>query len=202
MEIIIDVVVILIILLSTILAYKKGLLKLAISLMSVIIAIIVSILLYIPVSSFIINNTKIDEAIESTLLNKATTVIQENTGDDIAGQIIESATTGNLEIQAEEISKSIVVYSTMIILFILVRILLIFVKVLGDLVAKIPVLKQINQTGGIIYGLVRGIVIIYSVLLVINLFTQIDPNNSVNTAINKTYITKAMYEYNVFDVLI
>ncbi len=202
MEIIIDVVVVLIILLSTILAYRKGLLSLSISLLSVVIAIVVTILLYIPVSSFIINNTQIDEAIENTLLNHATSLIQENIGDDITGEIIESAATGTLEVQANQIAKSIVVYGTMILIFILVRVALIFVKVLGDIVSKIPILKQVNQAGGIIYGLVRGIILVYAILLLINLFTQIDPNNEVNKVINNTYITKAMYNYNVFDLLV
>ncbi len=202
MGIIIDVVVIVIILLSTILAYKKGLISLSISLLAFIIAIVVAIVLYIPVSSFIITNTGIDEAIQDTLINQATNIINENTEDDFTGQIIESATTGTIETQSEEIARTIVVYGTMILLFIVTRVALIFVKVLGDLAAKIPVIKQLNQTGGIIYGLIRGILLIYSVLLIINLFSQINTENPVNQAINETYITKAMYEYNVFDLIV
>ena len=202
MGIIIDIVVIALIILSIILEYKKGLISLAISLLSFVIAIVVTMVLYIPISSFVINNTAIDETIQNTLITKASVVIEENTKEDLTQKIIDEAIGGTLEGTSEQLARSIVTGGTIILIFIVTRIALIFVKALAELAAKIPVFKQLNQAGGAIYGLIRGILIIYTVLLAINMFTLINPENNINKHINDTYITKLMYEYNVMDLII
>ena len=202
MGIIIDIVVIALILLSIILAYKKGLVSLAISLLAFVIAIVVTMVLYIPVSSFIINNTAIDETIQNTILTKASEVIEENTKEDLTGKIIDEAMEGTLEGSSEQIARSIVTGGTIILIFVITRIALIFVKALAELAAKIPVLKQLNEVGGAIYGLIRGILIIYTILLVINIFTLINPRIGIDKNIKDTYITKIMYEYNVINLII
>ena len=65
MGFIIDIILVAILLLSTFLRYKKGLVKLGAKLFAGIIAIIVTIVAYRPVSGMIINNTSIDEKIEN-----------------------------------------------------------------------------------------------------------------------------------------
>ena len=57
MGIIFDLVIVAIIVLSTFLAYRKGLAVLAIKLCSVLIAIVVTLLLYRPIANLIINTT-------------------------------------------------------------------------------------------------------------------------------------------------
>ena len=57
MGILIDIIIIAIVVLSTFLAYKKGLIAQAIKLLAVIIAVIATLLLYRPVANFIINTT-------------------------------------------------------------------------------------------------------------------------------------------------
>ena len=202
MGIIIDIVVIVLILLSIILAYKKGLVSLAITLLVFVIAMVVTMVLYIPVSSFIINNTAIDETIQNTLLTKASDVIEENTKEDLTGKIVNEAVEGTLEGTSEQLARSIVIGATIILIFVVTRVGLLFVKALAEFAAKIPVLKQLNEVGGAIYGLIRGILLVYTILLVINIFTLVNPENDINKYINDTYVTKFMYEYNVIDLVI
>ena len=64
MGILVDVIIIALVVLSTFLAYKKGLVAQAIKLCAVIIAVIATLLFYRPVANFIINNTDIDETIK------------------------------------------------------------------------------------------------------------------------------------------
>ena len=78
MGILIDIVIVLIILLSTFLAYKKGLIAQAIKLVAVIISILLTLLLYKPVSNFIINTTGIDEAIQNGIYEKSYETIMGN----------------------------------------------------------------------------------------------------------------------------
>ena len=59
MGIVLDVILIVIILLNVIICYKKGLVKLAVGLVAVIVSLILAIILYKPVTNIIIKNTEI-----------------------------------------------------------------------------------------------------------------------------------------------
>ena len=69
MGIIIDLIIIGFVLLSVFLGYKKGLLELGIKLCAFIIAIVVTFILYRPISNLVINNTSIDENLQTTIEN-------------------------------------------------------------------------------------------------------------------------------------
>ena len=67
MNYLIDLILIAIIALFTFIGYKKGLIKVAFGLVSFILAIVISVVLYKPVSNFIINYTPLDDTIESAI---------------------------------------------------------------------------------------------------------------------------------------
>ena len=67
MSYLLDLIIIAIIALFTFLGYKKGLIKVAFGLVSLILAIALSVVLYKPVSNFIINYTPIDDHIENVI---------------------------------------------------------------------------------------------------------------------------------------
>ena len=90
----------------------------------------------------------------------------------------------------------------MLILYIVIKIALKFVTALANLVAKLPILNQFNKLGGIIYGAIRGLLIIYVVLLLISFFGQVNPQNKIHTEIQNSFITKEMYNKNIINLLI
>ena len=200
MGIIVDIILVALIALSIFLGYKKGLASLAIKLCAFIIAILITFILYRPIANLIINTTSIDESIEDTIYNKVTEMIQKDETNELTSDLIESAKQGMLEQSARELAINVVYGGTIIILFIIVRIALIFVSALANLVAKLPIIKQANEVGGAIYGLLRAIVIIYAILLVINFVGELSPNNIATQTINETTLTKTMYENNIFEV--
>ena len=200
MGIFIDIILIALIALSIFLGYKKGLASLAIKLCAFIIAILITFILYRPIANLIINTTSVDESIEDTIYNKVTEMIQKDETNELTSDLIESAKQGMLEQSARELAINVVYGGTIIILFIVVRIALIFVSVLANLVAKLPIIKQANEVGGAIYGLLRAIVIIYAILLVINFIGELNPKNIATQTINESTITKAMYENNIFNI--
>ena len=177
MGIIVDIILVALIALSIFLGYKKGLASLAIKLCAFIIAILITFILYRPIANLIINTTSVDESIEDTIYNKVTEMIQKDDTNELTSDLIESAKQGMLEQSARELAINVVYGGTIIILFIVVRIALIFVSALANLVAKLPIIKQANEVGGAIYGLLRAIVIIYAILLVINFVGELSPNN-------------------------
>ena len=199
MSIVVDLIIVAIVLLSTFLAYRKGLITLAIQLVAVVIAILLTLLLYTPVSNVIINLTGIDETIQNAILEEANDIMT-NDGEG-SNQVVETIQNNMLPETARTISINIIEGAVILILYIVIRIALKFVTALANLVAKLPILNQLNQLGGIIYGILRGLLIVYILLLLVNLSGEIEPQNQVYMAVEESYIGKMMNENNILDVL-
>lgn len=201
MGVIVDLIIIAIVALSTYLAYKKGLVALAIKLCAVVISIVITLLLYKPVSNLIINTTSIDETIQNAILEKATDVIRQEEESDLSNEVIDFAKDGVLDVKARELSIQIVNTGVIIILFLIIKFLLRFVTVIANKIAKLPIINQFNKAGGLIYGLLRGIIIVYIALLLIGFAGQINKNNKLHKSINESTLGKMMYENNVLNML-
>lgn len=201
MGIIIDLIIIAIIVLSTFTAYKKGLVKLAIGLCSFVISIAITFVLYQPISNLVINVTGIDEAIENSIYEKANDVMEENKKEEgITNEIIETTKNEMLPETARTLAINIVTGGVIIVLLIVTKIALRFVSALADMVTKLPIISQLNEVGGMLYGLIRGILIIYVVLLIAGIPAQINPNNEITKNIEQTQLGKAMYENNILNI--
>ena len=199
MGIIVDIIIIAIILVSTFLAYRKGLITLAIQLVSVIIAVVLTLLLYKPVSNVIINVTGIDEMIQNAILEEANDIMTNN--QENANQVGVSIQNNMLPETARTISINIIQGAVILILYVIIRIILRFVTALANLVAKLPILNQFNKLGGVIYGILRGLLIVYILLLLVNVSGEIDAKNKVYTTVEESYIGKMMNENNILSVL-
>lgn len=205
MGIIIDIIIIAIIAISTFLAYKKGLIALAIKLCAFIIAIVVTFILYNPVSNLVINVTNIDETVQNAILEKTTDLINQ---EEIANQnetmqnLINQAKEGTLPEASRELAISIVKFGVMIILFLAVRIGLVFVTALANMLAGLPIIKQLNKSGGIVYGLLRGIILIYAIFMIMVIVQKVNPTMNIEENIKETFIAKYMYEHNVLNIFI
>lgn len=222
MGIIIDIIVILIIALSVFLGYRKGLIALAVKLFAVIIALITTLILYKPISALIINNTNLDENIQNVIMEKANNQEETNntsSNKETANTNSKNETTqatesqeGNIVEQsleekilpevARELSINIINIGVIIILYFVIKIALHFITAIANIVAKIPIIKQFNKIGGIIYGLLRGLLLIYVILLIISFAGEINPENKLHNQINQSLLTKEMYQNNILNILI
>lgn len=201
MGIIVDLIIVAIIVLSTFLAYQKGLVKLAIGLCTFAISIVLTFLLYQPISNLVINVTGIDEAIENSIYEKANDIMQENKSEnELTNQVIETAQNEMLPETARNLAINIVRGGVIIVLFVAIKIALRFVGALADAIAKLPIINQINKAGGMVYGLFRGILAIYVALLIATIPGQINPNNTINQSINQSSLGKTMYQNNILNV--
>ena len=187
-----DIILIAVLALSVFLGYKKGLIELSISLCAVVISIVATMVLYRSITNLVINTTSIDEKIEQTITSSLSS--KDGTLNQIQNEILPST--------AKELSVSIVRAGVMLILYIVLRIALRFVTALANLVAKLPVLDQFNKAGGLAFGAIRGIALIYVALLLISFFGQVNPQNAVNKEIEKSIISKEMYKYNIISLFI
>ena len=82
MGIALDIFILAILVLSIFMGYKKGLISLIFSLCAFIIAIILTWILYTPITNFIIDNTDFDENIESAIIEKGINTSEEETKDN------------------------------------------------------------------------------------------------------------------------
>ena len=196
MGIIIDIIIILFILASIFLGYKKGLVSLGINLVAFIIAILITFILYRPIANVIINSTQVDENLQAAIENQIGEVIS----NDAETGAIESATNSILQGGSKTLAINIIYGITMIVLFIIARIALIFISAIANMVSKLPILNQFNKLGGIIYGLLRGVIIVYVILMVINLIITLNPTGKIKENIDETYLAKTMCEYNILNV--
>lgn len=195
-----DIAVIAIIALCTFIGYKQGLVKSAIKILSFFIAIIVALVLYKPVSSIIIKTTPIDDNIKNAMIEKITpegiskdqeVEVQYNIGL----KIIDSA-TNTIEGIADTFTVKLIETVTLLLIYIIAKIALKFVTALTDLITKLPLLKQINKAGGIIYGIIKGIVLVYTILAVVYLIAPL-LNKNVAENIDNSIITKTLYNNNI-----
>lgn len=149
-----DIFIILLIMLCILIGYKKGFIKVAVRLLSFAIALIVALILYTPISNHIIENTEIvpnlKETIQSKLYSKeeqeeketqSITETMQNYIDNYTDGVKEN-TTGYI---SEGLAITIVRVGTWIGLFGITKLLMIFIRLFGDLVANIPIIKQFNK---------------------------------------------------------
>ena len=192
MEIAIDLIVVAIVVLSAILGYKKGLVKLGAKLFAGIIAIILTFALYKPVSNFIFENTNLRQDIEKAILEKTNSIV-ENSENNAQKMVNETINNKVMPEQAKEISKNAVYVLSGIGLYIVLKILLSIVFSLLNVIANLPILKQFNETGGLLYGILRGLLIVCIALLLTNVYIKTTPNTDLDEKIEHTYITKFIY---------
>ena len=189
---IIDIILLAVLILSAFLGYKKGLVKLGAKLFAGIVAIIVTIIIYKPVSGIIINNTGIDEKIENAIIENTTSFINEN--EQVPNGVVNKVTDEILPAEAKNMAKNVVYAIMAIILFVFVKIALSVVISLMDFVANLPILKQFNEIGGIIYGIIRGILIVCVCVMFMGVFVKINPDSRLNKQIQNSYLTKSIYK--------
>lgn len=200
MSILIDIIIFAIIAVFTFIGYKQGLIKVAIKIVAFLVAIIIALILYKPVSNIIINNTKIDDNIKNTIIEKITPQGMKKEDKvtspiDISQKIIDT-TNNSIEDISETLTNRLIEAVVLLLIFIIVKIILKFITALADAIAKLPILKQFNKAGGLIYGLLKGLIIVYILLAVVLLCQPIIGNDVINS-INSSIIGKIMYNNNI-----
>ena len=198
MGIIIDIIVFAFILISVLLGYKKGLISLGIHLVAVIVALVIAFILYRPIGNLVINTTSIDESLEQIIQGQIESAAESGLGEDNA--LVKNVGEGLTQETSRSLAINIIYGVTMLILFIILRICLVFINSLANAIAKLPILKQFNKLGGVLYGLLRGIIIVYAILLIIGLIITLNPEGALNQTISQTYLTKMMIEHNIFNL--
>lgn len=214
LKMIIDIIIIVLIILSTFLGYKKGLVGVAFKILSFILALLVTLILFKPGSNYIINNTKIDETIQSAIIEKlsGSKINDEGKIDKENAQIPEvmidyinksiddtlNQTKDNITTQiAINLTQSSINIITMVALFIVTRLILFVISLVLNAMTELPIIKQVDEIGGTIYGILRAIVLIYIIFAILTFVLPMIQNDNIINTINNSIIARFMYNNNI-----
>lgn len=215
MGIVVDLVIVLIIGICVFLGYKRGLVKSLLQLFTSVIAIIIAIALYKPFVNFVVENTTIDNNIQLSLErimsqnseSENDSIISEDSGMpkpivDYLNNNMKDSVNEQKDAAITEISKTaaelIVNIGCIIIIYIIAKILLKIITLFIDIFANLPVIKQFNELGGIIYGIIEGIVIILILVTLISVITPLMGNYQLANLIMESHIGRFLYNNNIF----
>ena len=210
MFLIVDLAIVLIFALCIFLGYKKGLAGCLINLLAFFIAVAVSIMLFKPVSAIVTSTTQVDENLQTSIVsifekdeeNKEDKK-EENKSpimDYIANKAEEVTEEKKHEVvtnTAKDISIKIIDALCFIAIFILVRIVLLFVKALADLITKLPIIKQCDKIGGVVYGVLQSFIIVFIALALITFISAVLNQYAVQELVNQSYIGSILNSNNI-----
>ncbi len=208
MGIILDIVLLAIFALSVFVGYKKGLIGVVFNLCAFLVSLVLTWILFTPVSNMIIKNTQIDDNIKNVIIEKGVIVVENNDKENEDNQInkyiqeyvskpIKNTANNAVEETATIISQKVVAIGVAIGLFIVIRIVLIFLKFIAEGIANLPIIKQCNKAGGTLYGVIRGLFIVYIVLAILFFIMSINNAGVIADTINSSIISKYLYTHNI-----
>ena len=205
--IILDILVVAVILINVYLCYKKGLVNLAVGLIAVFVAIILSVILYKPVSNLIIENTELDENIKNYIIEKFSAEVPENAEvkyvgplnylEKYVGDTVNKTQNEIVYDSADTLAIKFINVISLLGIFLVARIALFALTFVADAITSLPILKQLDDVGGIIYGIIKSLLIIYVILAIVFFINSIASNDAISNTISNSYITKFFYEHNL-----
>lgn len=215
--VLVDLVIISVIASNAFWGYRRGLVGVIFKILTFLISLIIMFVLYKPVSNTIMEHTKIDEWL-------STKIEQSLMGTSLAdGQLLNYEESGNSNVSravldelnsfvTEALKKSadnvigyvstnvaiqMVRVGTMLILFMVSRCLLLFIRFLAEILANLPIVKMFNHSGGLVYGVIKGFLVTYAILGVLSVASPLIYNWGVIDAIQDSTLGSKMYNDNV-----
>ena len=221
-----DVIVILVILISAFIGYKRGLVKTIFSLGSFFVAIGVAVLFYKPLAVILIEKTSIDEWIVDRMISAEQTsgdsiqekeqveVLEDGGLDNEKELSIQGAlkelperlvavvdVNGVRELARQEFAKNaaelIMKLLSLMIIYTVVRITLIIAGFILNGVMQLPVLKQINEVLGMAIGALLGFIEMYLAFAVITFISSVTDISFVVGAIKSSFLASVMFDNNI-----
>lgn len=219
---VVDLIGILLVTIGAFVAFKRGFVRTFFGFVSTFLAIILAFMFCNPVANIIINQTQIDEWVESKVqitlgvekkeeTEKNTETKQEETENtnviskflkDLPNTVqnavsMEEYKTNTKNALAEKAVGVIIKILAWMIVYLTVRIILAVLCLIFDGIMSIPFLKQINNLAGLALGIILGLFRIYVILAFISFLVSIVPITPVVESINSSLIISAMYQNNL-----
>lgn len=215
--ILVDLVIISMIASNAFWGYRRGLVGVVFKILTFLISILIVFVLYKPVSNTIMEHTKLDE----WLSNKIAISIQGTSLEDgelldyeqgensnfskvvidqlnsFVQEALRESVSNVVEYVSENIAIKMIRIGTMLLLFIISRFFLLFIRFLAEILANLPIIKMFNRSGGLIYGVIKGFLITYVILGVFSLASPLIADWGILDAIQDSTLGRKMYNDNI-----
>ena len=206
MGMILDLVLLAILIVSIIFGYKRGLVNVIFSLCAFVLSLIITAVLYNPITNLVINNTELDENIKEIIIDNG--IIEdiynedsENSANEYIQKYIQDIVIDNTNEAIEEtaglMAEKAVAIIVSIGLFIIVRLILIVLRFVMSGIASLPIIRQFNELGGVAYGMLRGLIIIYVILAILFFIVSMNNNQTILNLIDTSIVSKILYSNNI-----
>lgn len=207
-----DIIIFSILLIMTVIGYRKGFLKTLTGLVSVILAFVLAVSFSAKVEEYIKttpvydaiyenleesivsekNETKETEKVSIQKLNMPKQMIK-NIQEDI-----EEETTELKKTMTAKIVDTAVKILSIILIFIAARIIIWLVLLAVGVIHKLPFIGWFDRLLGAFFGFLRGFIVVYLILAVVMILSAFNSENPFVKTINHSEFAKVMYNNNVF----
>ena len=213
MWMVVDLIALLIIVAYAAIGFFRGFSEFLFQVISLLITIGVVFFAYKPVAN-VVMDTQLDEKIYSVVYeNLANTPIAEgeeinteNTNmskgivSTINGYIAEAkenAEQNVLEFVSNKIAIIVVYAITAVALFVIVQLVLFFIRIALDIMGSLPLLREGNQVLGLVIGVIKGILLVYLLLALASGLSPILSQFGIIDAIESSKISSILYNNNI-----
>ena len=217
-SIIVDIIFVSIFVISTYLGLRKGFTVLVFNLICLGIIIIAVTGLCKPLTTFIYENTGLDEFFSKHIQNATEDFLEDqieknghiNTGktniarpiaDKINSYIDEAEGKGVKSVSkyiSEKLSYTAISAIVVVFICIIVRCSIVFLRAFLYFIAELPIISTLDKVGGILYGIIRAYFIIYVTLAVLSLLSPVLANTGIIASINHSGLCEKLYNDNIF----
>lgn len=204
-----------ILLLTCFLGLRKGLIKMAYSLVVVLVVTIVTSIFAPKLASYLKDNTTWDDALEkkteSFLEDKG--ILKEGVDIDVTelplpftvkdkiAQTAKDYTTSMAETYNDFVVRTVssVIFSAIVYIafFVIMLALAGIIGMLLDVISKLPVLKQVNKAAGAAIGLAEGLIIVWVLAIFVMVFGNFEFAAHIHKDIDANGFLKFLYDKNL-----
>lgn len=209
-----DIIILIVIGLNGLLGLKKGLILSVFNLVGFILAIYIAKMYYPVASKFIINNpnfiAKVKDYVSGRVNTIADGVSKSNGMDSIVdafklpkpineGIINNSSTI--IETGKANIANSLTVFFinilSMVIIFLIARLIIHLLVMLLNSIAQLPVLKQFNSTTGLVFGILKGVLVVYIAFAILTPIISMYPDGNIAEYTYQSTLGQFFYKKNI-----
>lgn len=191
---------------SGFIGYKQGMVKILLSMVAMVVTYILAASLTIPVSAALKSTTPAYDVIEESVSKMveesnvdSTSIAKLNLPQQIEEKIMEGAAKVNdgfNKYLVETLSNFILKALTFVVLIVVIYIAVCIVIKVFDFVSKLPLIKNVNQTGGLAIGLAQGLLVVWLGCLIITAFSNKAWAQEAFRQINDNALLTFIYENN------
>ncbi len=207
----IDLAILVILILSVVLGFKKGFLKTLTGLLALVLSIVFAVALYPHAIKIMMKTPVYDVVYQNTfnMIEPPKTDVGVLTEFGIGKLNLPQSFTKQLEENVDHTSETIaetvadmvaaaaVKLVSMLAVFLIVRLLLFLITALAGFIKKLPLIGWGDSLLGALFGLFRGLLIVYVLLAFVTFAASMAPESAPIRAIKYSKFAKVLYHDNV-----